>query len=443
MQYFRRKIDEFLENWKTNSDRKPLIIKGARQVGKTESILHFANKHYKNVVYINFAQEPHYKEITHDGYSAKDIIKHISLINSDFNFEDFKNTIIIFDELQEFPQIATSFKFFKIDGRFDVIASGSLLGINYKVIESNSVGYKEDYMMRSFDFEEFLWALNYKEDSYDVILEKMKSLKPFNELEIKVFSNLFMDYSVLGGMPEIVKSYVINKNFEGILNKQRELILDYKEDVRKYASGIEQTKIINVFNQISVQLAKENKKFQISKVTKGARFKDYFGCIEWLNDAGVINICYALNYPSIPLRGNYDSSKYKIYFADTGLLIASLDDESQQDLRTNRNMQIYKGALFENIVGEALVKQGYELYYYKRENSTLENDFFVRSKDNLVPIEVKATNGRSKSLRELIKSDKYPNINYGIKFCSGNIGFADNIYTFPYFCAFMLRRYLG
>ncbi len=441
MTYFKRKVDDFLVSWKRKEDRKPLIVKGARQVGKTESILHFANKNYKNVIYINFTESPAYKVITGDGYSTKDIIKNISLINNEFKFEE-NNTLIIFDELQEFPQIATSLKFFKIDGRFDVIASGSLLGINYKAIESNSVGYKEDYVMYSFDFEEFLWALGYKEESYLGLIDNMKKTAPFSEAQMQVFSRLFLDYCVLGGMPFVIKDYIINKTFEGVIHRQRQLILDYKEDVRKYAISLDQTKIVNVFNQIPTQLAKENKKFQISKVARGAKFKDYFGAIEWLQDAGIINLCYQLNSPSLPLRGNVDTNKYKIYFADTGLLVAMLDDESANDLRVNKNMGVYKGGLYENMIGEALYKQGYELYYYKRENSTLEQDFFVRNTDSLIPIEVKSSNNKAKSLRELIKSERYPDIKFGIKFVNGNIGFQDNIYTFPFFCAFLLRRYL-
>ena len=189
-------------------------------------------------------------------------------------------------------------------------------------------------------------------------------------------------------------------------------------------------------------MAKDNKKFQISKVASGARFKNYRGCIEWLNDAGMVNICYCLNFPELPLKGNYEETKYKLYFADSGLLVAMLDEEAQEDLRANKNLGVYKGALYENIMGEALVKSGCGLYYYKREDSTLEEDFFVRTASELIPVEVKATNGRAKSLRTLISSEKYSDISYGIKLTGGNIGYSDNIYTFPYFCAFLLKRYL-
>lgn len=441
MIYLKRKIDLYLSEWKNSSDKKPLIVKGPRQVGKTESIKRFGNNNYEIVIYINFAEEPKYKTINSEGYSADSIIKNISLLDPSKQFISGK-TLIIFDELQEYPEISTALKFFKLDGRFDIICSGSLLGINYRRIESNSVGYKTDYEMYSLDFEEFLWARNYGDDNTSDMFDHMKNLIPFSETQLFVYSSLFLDYCILGGMPAVVRDYVDKGSFEGSLETQRQLISDYKEDIRKYAGGLDQTRILNVFNQIPVQLAKDNKKFQISKAASGARFKDYRGCIEWLADAGIVNICYCLNYPELPLKGNYDETKYKIYFSDTGLFVAMLDEEASDDLRANRNLNVYKGALYENTVGEALRKSGYGLYYYKRENSTMEEDFFVRTTSNLIPVEVKATNGAAKTLRTLIEGDKYPDIAYGIKLTGGNIGYSNNIYTFPYFCAFLMKKYL-
>ena len=318
-----------------------------------------------------------------------------------------------------------------------------MLGLNYRKIESNSVGYKTDYEMFSLDFEEFLWAGGYDDAFIDDMLTHMRTLTPFNELEMSVCGELFLNYCILGGMPAVVREFIEKGTFEGSLETQRQLIADYKEDIRKYADGMDQTRILNVFQHIPVQLAKDNKKFQISKVASGARFRDYRGCIEWLNDAGMVNICYCLNFPELPLKGNYDETKYKLYFADSGLLVAMLDEEAQEDLRANKNLGVYKGALYENVVGEALVKAGYQLYYYKREDSTLEQDFFVRTASALIPVEVKAQRGTAKSLRTLIASDKYEDIHYGIKFTAGNVGFSDDIYTFPYFCAFLLKRYLA
>ena len=438
--YLHRKTDDFLLDWKNSKDKYPLIIKGARQIGKTKTILRFAAS-YESCVYINFVTDEKFRKITKDGYEPDSVIKNITLLDSDKKFIPGK-TLIVFDELQEFPEIATSLKFFKIQNQYDVICSGSLLGINYKHIESNSVGYKEEYEMTSLDFEEFLWAKGIGQERIDEMLEHMKSLKPFSELEMQVYSSYFKDFCITGGMPAIVKSYILNGNFEGILHRQKTLVSDYKQDVRKYAVGIEQTRILSVLEHIPVQLSKENKKFQISKVAKGARYKDYWGCVEWLRDAGIIKVAFCMNFPELPLKGNYDDSKYKIYFFDTGLLIACLDEESQEDLRANDNFGVFKGALYENIIGESLKKQGYDLFYYKKEDSTLEEDFFIRTKKTLLPLEVKATNGTAKSLRMLVQGEHYPDITNGIKFISGNIGFANGIFTFPYFCSFLLKRYL-
>ena len=440
--YLKRKIDDFLMKWRENPDRLPLIVKGSRQIGKTESIRHFAiAAGYESFIEINFVSEAKYKRIIDDGYSASSIVKNISFLDPSKKFIDGK-TLIFFDEITEFPEIVTSLKFFKEDGRFDVICSGSLLGVSYKRIESNSVGYKYDYEMLSMDFEEFLWAKGYQEDLVNDMLMHMRDLKPFSSLDMSVLQSLFLDYSVLGGMPIVVRNYIEKGSFEGSLDLQRQLIADYREDIRKYASGLDQTRILNVFNSIPSQLAKENKKFQVSKVAQGANFRDYRGCVEWLVDAGIVNACYCLNFPELPLSGNCDYDKYKLYFADTGLLVSLLDNESQEDLRANKNLGVYKGALYENFVGEALVKSGYQLYYYKRGDGTLEEDFFLRTMDYLVPVEVKANAGKSKSLQTLISSNKYPDIAFGIKLSANNIGYSERVYTLPYFCTFLLKRWL-
>lgn len=442
MTYLRRKIDAFLEQWKSDLDKKPLVVKGPRQVGKTESIRRFGFANYDSVIEINFVEEPKYKSITEDGYSAASIVRNISLLDPAKRFVEEK-TLLFFDELQEFPEIATALKFFKQDGRFDVICSGSMLGINYQRIESNSVGYKTDFEMRSLDFEEFLWAKGYDDSIVGEMLAHLIEARPFTNVQHKALMDVFLDYCTLGGMPDVVRSYIDRNTFEGSLQTQRQLVLDYREDIQKYAEGLDKGRILNVFNHIPAQLAKENKKFQMSKVAKNARFKDYNGCVEWLEMAGMINVCRCLSFPELPLKGNYEENKYKLYFGDTGLFIAMLDDEASEDFRTNRNLGVYKGALYECIVGEALVKSGYPLFYYKRENSTLEEDFFVRTQSSLVPVEVKAKNGTSKSLRTLITSDSYPDIHFGLKLTAGNVGFENSIFTMPYFAAFLLKRLLS
>ena len=439
--YLKRKIDEFLVQWKNNKDRLPLIVKGARQIGKTESINHFAKKYYSNIVYINFVLEPKYKTILSDRYDVDSIVKNITLLDTKKKFIK-DDTLLIFDEIQEYPDIATSLKSFKVDGKYDVICSGSLLGIHYQKIHSNSVGYKTDYEMYSMDFEEFLWAKGYDDTQIADLLKHMILQKPFGQTQFEVYKKLFLDYCILGGMPAVVRQYIETNSFSNTLEIQNQIRLDYEEDIRKYAQGLEQTKIASVYRNIPVQLAKENKKFQYNKLGKNARSREYTGCIDWLKDAGVISICYCLHFPELPLKGNYDENKFKLYYPDTGLLISTLDEEAQDDLRANKNLGIYKGALYENFVAEAFLKQGLGLYYYKKENATLEEDFFVRTKDALIPVEVKANKNSSKSLNQLISNKNYSDIHYGIKLGDSNIGFENNIYTFPYFCAFLLKRYL-
>ena len=441
MGYLARKTDVFLQEWKKNPDRYPLIIKGARQVGKTETIRRFAKENYKNVIEINFITEPAYKVIIEEGFSADNITKLISRIDPSKHF-DAGETLLFFDEIQDFPEIATALKFFKEDGRYDIICSGSLPGVQYHRIASISVGYKTDYQMYSMDFEEFLWAKGYEEETISDMLCHMLSGTLFSEAEQRIFSNLFLEYCILGGMPAIVSSYVESGTFEGSLALQHQLVTDYENDIVKYAEGLDKAKILSVYRSVPAQLAKENKKFQYSKVTKGGRSKDYMGCIEWLKDAGLINVCECLQFPELPLKGNVNVDKYKVYISDTGLLVASLDDEAQIDLRANKNLGVYKGALYENFVAEALIKQGYGLYYYSKENSTLEEDFFIRSANELIPVEVKSNTNRSKSMRQLIKNDTYGDIRHGIKFTTGNVGISDAIVTFPYFCAFLLKKYM-
>ena len=435
----KRKISKFLEDWK-DRPHKPLIVKGARQIGKTFSIDLFARKHYKNFIKINFIFQPEYKQIFNDGFEVDKIIKNISFINPGFNFVP-NETLIFFDELQECPSCATSLKPFCIDGRFDVICSGSLMGINYNEIESNAVGYKEDYEMYSLDFEEFLWAKGYTENIIDGLKDCLQSLTPLTQTQFTTLSEIFRDYMVVGGMPAVVDTYITNGNFSGTLELQTQLLKDYEEDITKYATGLDKGKVLNVYNHISVFLAKENKKFQISKVAVHARSRDYVGVVDWLGKAGIVNVCYCLDKLELPLKGNYNPDYFKLYYQDTGLLVASLDEEAQIDLRNNRNFSTYKGALYENIVSDMLRKQGYDLYYYRNEKSTLEIDFVVRSISSLVPVEVKASDNASKSLVKLTDG-RVPDIKFGIKLCHKNIGFNGSFYTIPYFLTFALKEFL-
>lgn len=442
MDYLKRKIDMFLDEWLISDKKKPLIIKGARQIGKTKTIEEFAKRNNLSLVEINFVLNPEFRDIFDDGYKVDKILENISFKDPSLEFIPGK-TLIFFDEIQKCINAATSLKSFKIDGRFDVICSGSLMGLSYKEIESVSTGHKIDYTMYSMDFEEFLWALGYKEEQIESLYECMKNLSPLSETQFNVLLDRFHQYMVLGGMPEVVKLFVDQKNYSGTLALQKQIILDYEEDITKYVEGLDKTKILNVFRKIPVFLGQDNKKFRISKVAHGARNREYTGVTDWLIDAGIVNISYCLNDLALPLKGNYDSDNYRMYFMDTGLLVASLDEESSKDLRDNKNFNTYKGAIYENIVGDMLKKSGYNLYFYKNEDGTQEVEFFVRDAKNLIPIDVKATDGKVKSIKSFIKDKNIKDINFGIKLAEKNIGFVNNIYTFPYFLTFLLKRFLS
>lgn len=441
MERLKRKIDEYLIEWKKDEHKLPLIIKGARQIGKTNAIRNFGKNNYKTYIEINFALQPQFKTIFEDGFEVDNIIKNITLKLPEIELNE-NNTLIFFDEMQECVSTATSLKAFKEDGRYDVICSGSLMGINYKEIESNSVGNKEDYIMRSLDFEEFLWAKGYKTEQINDLYRNMSELKPLSNTQYEVMMSNFKDYMIVGGMPAIVSRFVENKNFSGILKMQQQILLDYEEDITKYAGGLDKTKILNCYRKIPVFLGNENKKFQISKIANGARSREYAGVVEWLENAGIVNVSYSMEQASLPLKGNYNPDNYRLYFADTGLLIGSLDEETQEDLRNNENMNTYKGALYENIIGDMLVKAGYQLYFYKDDSKKIEMDFMIRDKQSLIPVEVKANDNATVSLNNLINNNLYKDIKYGIKLCNKNIGFNGKFYTFPYFLTFLLKRFL-
>lgn len=436
----KRKIDTFLADWKARPDHKPLVVKGARQIGKTYSIMRFAEAGYKSVIDINFILQKEYRSIFDDGYDVDTVVKNISFINPSIQFVP-GDTLIFFDEIQSCPAAATSLKAFCIDGRYDVICSGSLMGLNYQEIESNAVGYKEDVEMFSLDFEEFLWANGYGEDAIDSIYGAMKEVRPLTDTQFSVLSGIFRDFMVVGGMPAVVGKFVSQGNFSGTLALQRQLLADYEEDITKYAVGLDKAKVLSVYRHISVFLAKDNKKFQLSKIGRSARNRDFVGVVDWLSNAGIINVCHCLASLELPLKGNYIPDMFKLYYADTGLLVASLDDEAQEDLRANRNFNTCKGAIFENVVADMLRKDGYGLYYYKNEKSTVEMDFFVRDASSLVPVEVKASDSATRSLVKLTAGG-VGDISFGIKLCDKNIGFNGRFYTFPYFLTFLLRRFL-
>ena len=429
----KRKIDNVLAEWK-NRDHNPLIIRGARQIGKTTSIMEFAKKNYESVIEINFISNPEYTRIFRNGFSVDSIVLELSILNSNLKFIP-GNTLIFFDEVQEYMDATTSLKFFALDKRFDVICSGSC-----SIKNDASIGYKKDITLYSLDFEEFLWAKGYDENIINTLMNNVLELKPYSDLVLDKMNSLFMEYILVGGMPKIVSTYIEQGNYSGIPNRQNQLYQDYLDDIRKYVEGLDASRVENMYLHVASQLGKDNPKFQITKLGHGARANQYEGCAQWLADAGVVNIGYCLNSLTLPLKGNENPNNYRIYYADTSLLVSSMDEDSRNDLLIDKNLCVYKGALYENFAAEALMKQGYELFFYRSDDSRTELDFLIRLKDNIVPIEIKANKGSARSLNAVIGDKKISEIKYGIKFSNNNIGVANNVLTLPFFTLFMLKR---
>lgn len=434
----KRKIDQYLLDWKKDINRNPLIIYGARQIGKTTSIRNFG-KTYKNFIEVNFISNPEYKN-AFQTFDVNKIIARLSFINPYFVFEPYQ-TLILFDEIQDYMDATTALKFFKLDGRYDVICTGSELGVNISPVSSVAVGFKDEYIMYALDFEEFLWANGYSDKVIEELLISMVNYSPLDNAIYNKLLELFNDYIVIGGYPKIITTYIENGNsFSNILNLQKQLYKDYLDDISKYLQGIDILKAKRVFISITSQLAKDNHKFQFTKLGHGARFNEYYGVADYLKSAGVTLIANNVNL-QLPLKGNEEIDNFRMYYSDTSLLIASLDEQTQNDFRSKKNFYIYNGAIYESVIASELNKQGYDLYYYKSKDATIELDFLIRYEDYIIPLEVKAKNGRIKSLNRVIDNNEL--IKNGIKLANRNIGKENNIITFPYFLTFLLKRYFS
>lgn len=428
-----RKIYKSLLEWKNNPDKMCLVVKGARQVGKTYIIEKFARENYKNYIYMNFDENPGYKAIFDGDLNVENLIKQISLRVPKAEIVPNK-TLIFLDEIQNCPNARTALKFLAIDKRFDVIASGSLLGINYREVESFPVGYTEQIEMYSLDFEEFLWANGISEQSILDVKQYFDNKEVVPTAIHERMMGLFKEYIVVGGMPRVVDNFVKNHNFANVLKLQRGIISDYEDDIAKYAEGNEKAKARACFLSIPKHLSKDYKKFRYSLVVPSGSSRKYAGSLMWLYDAGIINFCHNLEIPQLPLEGNSRSNVFKVYMRDTGLLLSMLDDGSQEDI-IDGNLGIYKGAIYENIIADILAKKGKKLYYFEY-NSTLEVDFITRYEKDAMAIEVKSSqNSKSKSLETAM--DKYK-LKKGIKLAPSNYGKKGEIDIFPIYMAMFL-----
>ena len=445
----KRKIESVLVEWKNSESKKPLVIKGIRQCGKTYIVQKFARENYENVVYMNFILKPDIKSAFAGNIDVDTIILNLSALIPGSRFIQGK-TCIILDEIQECREARTALKSFQLDGRFDVIATGSLLGVrgygrSEKKMEGRQdsipVGYETVIEMYPLDFEEFLWANGINDKVIDSVKSCFESETIVPDGIHKVMMELLYRYVIVGGLPEVVNTFLETKNIELTYKVQRNLIAGYEEDMVKYADDADKSRIRECFESIPKQLAKENKKFQYSLVRKGGRSAQYIGSIQWLEDAGLVQRCYNTQITELPLEGNSIKDCFKLYAADIGLLVAMLDYGTQADILKG-NLLGYKGAIFENLMADFLCKSGQKLYYFQKD-SGLELDFLVRYKGECVVLEVKAKSGKAKSLKTVLKNKSVYHVNHAIKLGKYNVGREEEILTIPLYMGFLIKDKLA
>ena len=436
----KRKIEKTLLNWLNTENRNPLILKGCRQCGKTFSVLRFAQQHYKHVVYLNFFENPDYRTIFEGSLKVDDVVLMMSaFVGANVRFIPHE-TVIVLDEIQECPRARAALKFFKLDGRFDVLATGSLLGISGYRSEDYSVpvGYETIIDMFPLDFEEFLWA-NGIEDSLIALLKQcLEEERPVPEALHQRMRDLLLQYVVVGGMPHIVDQFIKEKNVAFVREEQKLLIRSFEDDMVKYAQSADKSRIRECFESISKQLARDNKKFQFSLIKKTARSNQYVGSLQWLEDTGLIRRCYNLTLPELPLEGNACHDKFKVYMADTGLFVGMLEDGTERDILQG-DLFGYKGAIFENLVADFFIKMKRPLYYFQKDTG-LEVDFVMRYKGEAVLLEVKATSGNTKSTRTILKHPEKYHVHSAIKLGDYNVGRREQLLTLPLYMGFLLTE---
>ena len=437
----KRKIEQALINWKNTPNHSPLIIKGCRQCGKTFSVRDFAKKNYKYEVYLNFFKNPSYISIFDGSLEIDNLIMMMSALLGPSAVFKQGETVIILDEIQDCPEARTALKFFREDGRFDVIGTGSLLGVKGygKQPKSIPVGSETVIEMHPLDFEEFLWANGITPQIIDRLKEYFNEEKPVPEALHEKMRQLILQYTVVGGMPEVVDTFVKTKQMNSVLALQRDIVRPYEDDMVKYADDKDKSLIKECFQSIPKQLSKENKKFQYSIVKKGGTASKFQGSIQWIEDAGIIARCYNLDLPELPLDGNAIDDVFKVYMQDSGLLVSMLEDGTQFDILQG-NLYGYKGAIFENLMADIFTKMGRKLYYYHKD-SGLEIDFVIRYKGGATLIEVKATTGNTKSTKTILSHPEKYHVAGAIKLGDYNVGRNEKMLTIPIYMGFLLNEF--
>ena len=443
---YKRKIENILQSWLDDASHKPLVVKGVRQCGKTSSVMDFAQKHFKNVVYLDFHEHPEYKKFFTPNLEVDAIVMRITAAMPDAEIEAGK-TCFVFDEIQDCPRARGSLKYFHLDGRYEVICTGSLLGVNgYKTPNEKAeeeaasipVGFEDIVNMYPMDFEEWLWVNGIKDLHFDYLKKHLNNETPVEEALHDRFRELLLQYTIVGGMPEVVTAFMETKQIGKVLSVQRRIIDDYKADMVKYAATADKSRIRECFESIPAQLAREYKKFSYTAVRHGGRGRDYAGSLQWIEDAGIIRRCYNTSTTELPLDGNRIQSEFKVYMADIGLLVAMLEEGTQSSILEG-DLLSYKGAIAENLVADIFGKMGRKLYYYHKDGG-VELDFLVRYKGQCTPVECKATTGNAKSMRTVLKHPEKYHVTSAIKLGDYNIGKSNELLTLPMYMAFLLTE---
>ena len=445
---YKRKIDSKLIEWKNSVNHKPIVIKGVRQCGKTSSVRQFAEQNYKEIVYLDFREHPEYKFLFTPNLDVASIIMRMSMTPGlqQYDFEA-GDTCLIFDEIQDCPMARASLKYFYLDGRFDVMCTGSLLGVNgYKTkdeiheeeLASIPVGFEEIVTMYPMDFEEWLWANGVKTTTIDYLKRCYQDETAVDPSIHEVMHTYLKNYIIVGGMPEAVVTFLETKQMNKVVAVQRHIVDEYKSDMLKYALQSDKAKIIECFESIPAQLAREYKKFNYTSVRSGARGRDYAGCLRWIEDAGIIRRCYNIRTTELPLDGQRDDNEFKVYMADIGLLISMMEDGTQMSVQQGE-LGAYKGAIYENLMADMLGKMGRKLYYFHKD-SGLELDFVIRYKGACVPLECKAKSGKAKSMRTVLNNKEVYHVDHALKLSSNNVGREGEMLTLPLYLGFLLAE---
>ena len=430
----KRKIQDKLAKWYESDHKKALLLTGARQVGKTTSIRSFAESHYSNIVEVNFVKNPEAKLAFDGSLDTRTIRANLTAMGYGPFIEH--QTLVFLDEIQECPNARTAIKFLVEDGLFDYVESGSLLGINYKHVPSYPVGYEEEIELYPMDFEEFLWARNIPEETISILHDSFHSLQAVPEFIHQQISKYYREYLVVGGMPEAVQRFVDTSDMQQTLRVQKSILTSYRSDISNYA-GRQQTLVRRIFNAIPSELGKQDKRFILADIEKGASRRKYEDPTQWLIDAGIAYYSFNTKSLTIPLEAVENRSLYKLYLVDTGLLCATLLRGIQFQV-LNGDLTVNEGALTENFIACQLKASGYDLHYYDKK-SKQELDFVIVRNDQLTLIEVKSGNDyhRHASLDAALREHNNQSIKAFV-FCKGNIEAADNICYLPLYMALFL-----